>query len=150
MYVCIGKLNRGISVVDTIEILRGSLLEGDEYRKAAILGWAVELVRCPFLRVKRALVTLGSKSFLNLMPAPSVFPRRGRYDGRVDYATQSALLVPRPQSREYRNQRLVHARSRYIPPPQGDFPQGQVLCRLARAVPRGKLVIYLPFLRVAC
>lgn len=40
----LGKLNRGISVVDTVEILRGSLLEGEEYRKAAVLGWAVELV----------------------------------------------------------------------------------------------------------
>jgi hypothetical protein len=39
-----GKLNRGISVVDTIEILRGQKLEGTEYKKAAILGWAVELV----------------------------------------------------------------------------------------------------------
>ena len=39
-----GKLNRGISVVDTIEILRSQKLEGAEYRKAAILGWAVELV----------------------------------------------------------------------------------------------------------
>ncbi|SRR5260221_2283167 len=39
-----GKLNRGISVVDTTEILRGSRLEGEEYKKVAILGWGVELV----------------------------------------------------------------------------------------------------------
>ena len=39
-----GKLNRGISVVDTAEILRGSKLEGAEYKKVAILGWGVELV----------------------------------------------------------------------------------------------------------
>ncbi|KAF9516967.1 hypothetical protein BS47DRAFT_587274 [Hydnum rufescens UP504] len=44
-----GKLNRGISVVDTVEILRGKLLEGEEYRKAAILGWAVELLQAYFL-----------------------------------------------------------------------------------------------------
>ncbi|KAF9516968.1 hypothetical protein BS47DRAFT_1291730 [Hydnum rufescens UP504] len=44
-----GKLNRGISVVDTVEILRGKQLEGEEYRKAAILGWSVELLQACFL-----------------------------------------------------------------------------------------------------
>lgn len=32
-------------MVDTVEILRGEKLQGEEYKKAAILGWAVELVR---------------------------------------------------------------------------------------------------------
>jgi farnesyl diphosphate synthase len=40
-----GKLNRGLSVVDTVEILKGSALTDDEYLKSAILGWCVELVR---------------------------------------------------------------------------------------------------------
>lgn len=40
----IGKLNRGLSVCDTAEILKGSELTQDEYFKAAILGWSVELV----------------------------------------------------------------------------------------------------------
>lgn len=44
-----GKLNRGISVVDTVEILRGAKLEGAEYKKVAILGWAVELLQAYFL-----------------------------------------------------------------------------------------------------
>jgi hypothetical protein len=39
-----GKLNRGMSVVDTVEILKGRELEEGEYEKAAILGWCVELV----------------------------------------------------------------------------------------------------------
>lgn len=39
-----GKLNRGLSVVDTAEIIKGSELTEDEYFKAAILGWSVELV----------------------------------------------------------------------------------------------------------
>ncbi|KAK4050696.1 Farnesyl pyrophosphate synthetase [Microbotryomycetes sp. JL201] len=38
-----GKLNRGISVVDTVEIYKGSPLTDDEYKKAAILGWCIEL-----------------------------------------------------------------------------------------------------------
>jgi farnesyl diphosphate synthase len=33
-----------MSVVDTVEILKGSALTEDEYLKAAILGWCVELV----------------------------------------------------------------------------------------------------------
>lgn len=39
-----GKLNRGISVVDTVEILRGEPLCEKEYFEVALLGWGVELV----------------------------------------------------------------------------------------------------------
>lgn len=39
-----GKLNRGLSVVDTLEILKGSPLTDDEYFQAALLGWCIELV----------------------------------------------------------------------------------------------------------
>ncbi|KAJ7430989.1 farnesyl-diphosphate synthase [Mycena galericulata] len=44
-----GKLNRGMSVVDTAEILKGAPLDDDEYYKAAILGWGVELLQSFFL-----------------------------------------------------------------------------------------------------
>ncbi|KAF9009526.1 isoprenoid synthase domain-containing protein [Cyathus striatus] len=44
-----GKLNRGMAVVDTIEILKGRPLNEDEYFKAAILGWCVELLQAYFL-----------------------------------------------------------------------------------------------------
>ena len=44
MQTATGKLNRGMSVVDTVEILKGSSLSEDEFLKAAILGWCVELV----------------------------------------------------------------------------------------------------------
>ncbi|KAI0920000.1 hypothetical protein AcV5_001929 [Taiwanofungus camphoratus] len=44
-----GKLNRGLSVVDTVEILKGRTLEDDEYFKAAILGWCVEFLQAFFL-----------------------------------------------------------------------------------------------------
>ncbi|TFY76168.1 hypothetical protein EWM64_g7844, partial [Hericium alpestre] len=40
-----GKLNRGMSVVDTVQILKGRELTQDEYFKAAVLGWCVEFVR---------------------------------------------------------------------------------------------------------
>ena len=33
-----------MSVVDTVEILKGRELTDDEYFKAGVLGWAVELV----------------------------------------------------------------------------------------------------------
>jgi len=39
-----GKLNRGLSVVDSVEILKGRALTEDEYQKAAVLGWCIELV----------------------------------------------------------------------------------------------------------
>ncbi|GAA5864256.1 hypothetical protein JCM8547_001309 [Rhodosporidiobolus lusitaniae] len=44
-----GKLNRGISVVDTVEILKGSELTDDEYRESATLGWCIELLQAYFL-----------------------------------------------------------------------------------------------------
>ncbi|KAI5475282.1 farnesyl diphosphate synthase [Pseudohyphozyma bogoriensis] len=44
-----GKLNRGISVVDTVEILKGSALTEEEYTRAAILGWCIELLQAYFL-----------------------------------------------------------------------------------------------------
>jgi len=40
-----GKLNRGLSVVDSVAILKGRELTDAEYFKAAVLGWAVEWVR---------------------------------------------------------------------------------------------------------
>lgn len=47
-----GKLNRGLSVVDTYCILKGKKLEdlsADEYKKVAVLGWAIELLQAYFL-----------------------------------------------------------------------------------------------------
>jgi len=44
-----GKLNRGLSVVDTVQILRGRELSQKEYTQAAVLGWAVEFLQAYFL-----------------------------------------------------------------------------------------------------
>lgn len=53
-----GKLNRGMSVVDTAEILKGAPLDDAEYYRAAILGWGVELVSgaCALLLLLKAVV----------------------------------------------------------------------------------------------
>jgi hypothetical protein len=39
-----GKLNRGMSVVDSVKIFKGRELTEDEYFHAALVGWCVELV----------------------------------------------------------------------------------------------------------
>jgi len=44
-----GKLNRGMSVVDTVEILKRRPLSEEEYLKAAVLGWCIELLQAYFL-----------------------------------------------------------------------------------------------------
>ncbi|KAK0496536.1 farnesyl-diphosphate synthase [Armillaria luteobubalina] len=44
-----GKLNRGMSVVDTVKILKGRVLTSDEYMQAAVLGWSIEMLRAFFL-----------------------------------------------------------------------------------------------------
>ncbi|RUP44559.1 geranyltranstransferase [Jimgerdemannia flammicorona] len=48
-----GKLNRGLSVVDTLRILRGDNITDEELFHARILGWTVEWVssNCPLPRV---------------------------------------------------------------------------------------------------
>ncbi|KAG0143362.1 hypothetical protein CROQUDRAFT_66289 [Cronartium quercuum f. sp. fusiforme G11] len=44
-----GKLNRGTSVVDTFQILKGDSLNSQEFERAAVLGWCVELLQAYFL-----------------------------------------------------------------------------------------------------
>lgn len=47
-----GKLNRGLSVIDTYCILKNTPLEelsGAEYKKVALLGWCIELLQAYFL-----------------------------------------------------------------------------------------------------
>ncbi|ODQ54174.1 farnesyl pyrophosphate synthase [Saitoella complicata NRRL Y-17804] len=45
-----GKLNRGLSVVDTYQILTGGKpLDRETYKRAALLGWCVELLQAFFL-----------------------------------------------------------------------------------------------------
>jgi farnesyl diphosphate synthase len=44
-----GKLNRGLSVVDSVAILKGRELTEGEYFKAAVLGWSVEWLQAYFL-----------------------------------------------------------------------------------------------------
>ena len=45
-----GKLNRGLSVVDTYQILTGKKdLNDEEYKKVALLGWCIELLQAYFL-----------------------------------------------------------------------------------------------------
>ena len=43
-YQFTGKLNRGISVVDTVRILKGESVTEDDIFKATVLGWLVEFV----------------------------------------------------------------------------------------------------------
>ncbi|ORZ25217.1 farnesyl pyrophosphate synthase [Absidia repens] len=44
-----GKLNRGLSVVDTIRILKGDAVTEDDIFKASVLGWLVEFLQAFFL-----------------------------------------------------------------------------------------------------
>ncbi|KAI0052817.1 farnesyl diphosphate synthase [Auriscalpium vulgare] len=44
-----GKMNRGLSVIDSVAILKGRKLTDDEYTKAAVLGWSVEFLQAYFL-----------------------------------------------------------------------------------------------------
>ncbi|KAK7044672.1 farnesyl pyrophosphate synthetase [Favolaschia claudopus] len=44
-----GKLNRGLSVVDSVQVIKGRALSDAEYLKAAVLGWSVEFLQAFFL-----------------------------------------------------------------------------------------------------
>ncbi|KAG5650736.1 hypothetical protein H0H81_011220 [Sphagnurus paluster] len=70
-----GKLNRGMSVVDTTEILKGQPLTEEEYVQAAILGWCVELLQAYFLvadDIMDASITRRSQPCWYLADAPAV------------------------------------------------------------------------------
>lgn len=58
-----GKLNRGLSVVDSVAILKGRELTEAEYFKAAVLGWSVEWVRlfCSYSPLPGLMVHSSSK-----------------------------------------------------------------------------------------
>jgi hypothetical protein len=59
-----GKLNRGLSVVDSVAILKGRELTESEYFKAAVLGWSVEwvgLFHHPFSLLSSLMVRSSSK-----------------------------------------------------------------------------------------
>lgn len=58
-----GKLNRGMSVVDTVEILKGSDLTEAEYLQSAILGWGIELVSWNSIRIFNDMLILYLTSF---------------------------------------------------------------------------------------
>jgi hypothetical protein len=73
-------LNRGLSVVDTYQILVGKPLEEEIYMKASILGWTVELVLSPAKKWRLILVA-------------SVLFGCGRYDGCLIYPKRPTMLV---------------------------------------------------------
>ena len=62
--MAIGKLNRGMSVVDTFEILKGSPLSDEEYLGPAILGWCVELVSITCIDLSDLSLDCFAKSYV--------------------------------------------------------------------------------------
>ena len=74
-----------MSVVDSVEILRGRALTDDEYFKAAVLGWCIELVG-PVVIDFTSLFTL-------FVAAPSILPRSRRHHGPVRYSSGPTMLV---------------------------------------------------------
>ena len=57
-----------MSVVDTVEILKGRELSDDEYFKASILGWSVELVSCLSPMVQGFFVKISNCLVASLFP----------------------------------------------------------------------------------
>lgn len=92
----IGKLNRGISVVDTVEILLGKQLEGEEYYKVAMVGWCIELVSSSTLdRRFRPLIGL-SCSYKHSSSSPTT-SWTNRLPVAVNHAgTESLRVASRP------------------------------------------------------
>jgi hypothetical protein len=50
----LGKMNRGLSVVDTLKILKNDQLTTEEHFKSRVLGWCIEWVRTVFKRRNHA------------------------------------------------------------------------------------------------
>ncbi|KAG6811653.1 hypothetical protein H0H92_006415 [Tricholoma furcatifolium] len=70
-----GKLTRGLSIIDSVELLKGRTLTEDEFRHAAILGWCVELLQGYYLiydDVMDASITRRSQACWYRAPVPNV------------------------------------------------------------------------------
>jgi hypothetical protein len=75
-----GKHNRGLSVVDSVAILKGRELTESEYLKAAVLGWSVEWVRlssCLPLPSSLSPPPPPWRGLIQSTQAPSIFARFG-------------------------------------------------------------------------
>lgn len=44
-----GKMNRGVTVLHTLEVLKEKELNGEEKFRASVLGWAIEWMQAYFL-----------------------------------------------------------------------------------------------------
>ncbi|KAF5340074.1 hypothetical protein D9611_012343 [Ephemerocybe angulata] len=115
-----GKLNRGMSVVDTAEIIKGSTLTEAEYFRAAVLGWCIELLQAFFLvaddmmdasitrrgqpcwyhQPKIGMVAINDGCMLesaiyHLLKVPRVFsPLAFRSPPRASFTSSATLLFP--------------------------------------------------------
>ncbi|RUS16961.1 farnesyl pyrophosphate synthase [Endogone sp. FLAS-F59071] len=95
-----GKLNRGLSVVDTLRILRPDDLTDQDLFNARILGWTVEWVSPlppnphPETSASFRLMSPVSRlpSLVPRLPAPSPFPGCRRYHGPITHASRPVLL----------------------------------------------------------
>ena len=116
-------------MVDTVEIIKGRTLTDDEYFKAALLGWCVELVgftpQWPFMCIHDIFV------------AASLLPRVGRHDGPVHHSPRPTMLLPPRKRKPHCYQRLIHARDGYLLSHQVPLPLGTLLPSPAGALPRG-------------
>ena len=135
-----GKLNRGLSVVDSVAILKGRELTESEYFKAAVLGWAVEWVCLqslspPFLPRRGLICDTPLK-------APSLLPRFGRYHGLEHHPSRPGLLVPRRGRRSHGRERCAHSRGRDLPDASQALSQGALLRRLGRSYARSTSMIH--------
>ena len=90
-----------MSVVDTVEILKGQALDEDEYFKATTLGWCIELVSCLFL--------LPLQPHYSPSLAASLLLGSGRHHGCLHHPVCSALLVLPPISWHDHDQQQLHA-----------------------------------------
>ncbi|KAG6808469.1 hypothetical protein H0H92_004016 [Tricholoma furcatifolium] len=68
-----GKLTRGLTIIDSVELFKGRTLTEDEFRQAAILGWCVELLQGFYLvcdDIMDASITRRSQACWYRAPAP--------------------------------------------------------------------------------
>ena len=114
-----GKLNRGLSVVDTYQILVGKPLEEEVYMKVSILGWAVELVR--YFYTSR--IDFSYKLTFLLRTISWTVPLLEE-DNRVGTNAYVAILLSLTIAKcwLHRNQRCFHARSSNLFLPQKALP----------------------------
>jgi farnesyl diphosphate synthase len=118
-----GKLNRGLSVPDTLSVLLGRPLTDEEYEKAGVLGWCIELLQAFFLVADDVM-----DGSITRRGQECWYRKEGVGESRSLKSYIRSVLTIFLHNRHDLVQRQFPATIWHLPFAESSFPQGILLC----------------------